>query len=225
MRLQRLQHTGAILLLGLTWPFLAYASSEQTFIHKVKQQAPHLKKRVLHLAWRAYHHGEQQNLDPQHILTIIDYSMPSSKKRLWVINMNKDHVKYHTLVAHGKGSGRLYAHHFSNHRGTHATSLGLFKTGHTYYGNDGYSLRLKGLEPHFNGKAYQRHIVMHSAWYVSQSIINKEGRLGRSWGCPALSKKVERSVVNTIKNGTLLLAYYPKKRWLQNSKYLKPLSA
>ena len=200
-------------------------TSHNHFIDQIKQQAPQLKKHVLKLAWRAYKHVREQNLDTQHIITIIDYSMPSSKKRMWVINAEQADVLFHTLVAHGKQSGQLYAKHFSNERHSHASSLGIFLTGHTYQGKHGYSLRLKGLEPNFNGNTRKRHVVIHSAWYVSEKLLQKQKRLGRSWGCPALSKKVEPKVVNTIKNGTMILAYYPKKQWLQHSQYLQPLSA
>lgn len=217
----------SFILLSLITPtvWAQFTPKQQRFVHDIKQQAPHLKKHVLQLAWRAYQHLQVQNLDSKHIITIIDYSMPSSKKRMWVINVDHDNVLFHTLVAHGKQSGKLYANHFSNKRHSHASSLGVFLTGHTYQGKHGYSLRLKGLEPQFNGNTFQRHVVIHSAWYVSQKLLQKQERLGRSWGCPALSKKVEHQVVSTIKNGTMILGYYPKQKWLHNSQYLKPLSA
>lgn len=225
MRLMRTLAHSFILFFLASSSWATHSIAQKQFVKSVKQQAPHLKKRVLRLAWRAYQHLQHQHLDSQHLITIIDYSMPSSKKRLWVINANNDHVLFHTLVAHGKQSGQLYAKHFSNKRHSHATSLGVFLTGHTYQGKHGYSLKLRGLEPHFNGNTFKRHVVIHSAWYVSQDLLHKQNRLGRSWGCPALSKKKEPQVVNTIKNGTMIFAYYPKKQWLNNSRYLQPVSA
>lgn len=184
-------------------------------------QAPNISTKVITKAIQAYKNAKHRGLVDKDIITVVDYSLPSAKKRLAVVNLNKAKVLYYTYVAHGKGSGLKYATHFSNRPGTEASSLGIYRTAQTYYGKHGYSLRLKGLNPEFNGAAYRRDIVVHSAWYVSQAFADKYGRMGRSWGCFALSKKVEKSVVNVIRGGTMLMAYYPDPQWLSTSPFFK----
>jgi hypothetical protein len=141
------------------------------------------------------------------LLTLIDYSLPSTAPRLWVLDLQHGKVLFHELVAHGAGSGDNYAVHFSNTDASRQTSLGLFLTGGTYEGGNGYSLRLRGLDPGINDLAEERTIVMHGAWYVSADQIRRYGRLGRSWGCPALPKAVAPRVIDTIKNGSFLFAW------------------
>jgi hypothetical protein len=194
--------------------------SKANAVKQIESQAPELKDRVLRLALKAYDKARAQGLDDQQLLSVIDYSDPSTQKRLWVLDMQHDTVLYHTLVAHGKASGANYAHYFSDRHSSDASSLGVFLTAKTYHDHHGLAMRLKGLDPGFNDQVYSRNVVMHSAWYVSQDFINKHGRLGRSFGCPALSKQVEPQVVNTIKNGSLLFVYYPDSNWLSHSKYL-----
>lgn len=179
-----------------------------------------LNPRVLQLALNAYSCASQAGLNKKQILTIIDYSLPSTDKRLWIINLANKQVLLNTLVAHGRGSGGLMAHFFSDIPSTHESSLGLFLTGSTYTGHNGNSLRLIGLEKGYNEQAYTRDIVIHGAWYASESVAKKLGRLGLSWGCPAVPKNQIKPVINYIKNGTLVFAYYPEKKWLENSKYL-----
>lgn len=187
---------------------------------QILSDSPHLKPQVLKLGLKAYQCAIKKNLDRQHLLTIIDYSMPSSKKRMWVIDVDHNRTLFHTYVSHGQGNGNLYATRFSNQFGSHATSIGLYRTGHTYIGHRGYSLRLHGLEKGFNNNAYKRLVVMHPAWYARHQMIDKYGRLGRSWGCPALSPQISKKVIHTIKDGTLVFAYYPNARWLHKSQYL-----
>jgi len=140
-------------------------------------------------------------------LTIIDYSLPSTQPRLWVLDLAKGKVLFHELVAHGAGSGDKYATRFSNVENSRATSLGLFLTGGTYEGGNGYSLTLKGLDAGVNDQAEARHVVMHGAWYVSEDHARQFGMLGRSWGCPALSQTVAPEVIDTIKGGSFVYAY------------------
>ena len=153
------------------------------------------------------------------LLTIIDYSKPSTIPRLWVIDRATGRVLFTELVAHGRGSGENLATRFSNEDGSLQSSLGMFLTGDTYVGSNGYSLRLRGLEPGFNDHAWDRAIVMHGAAYV-RSGMEAQGRLGRSWGCPALSLSSARTVIDTIKGGSLIFAYYPDSQWLQQSRFL-----
>ena len=153
-------------------------------------------------------------------LTVIDYSRPSTQKRLWVFDLRERALLYEELVAHGSGSGMKMATSFSNLPETHQSSLGLFRTDETYTGRNGYSLRLHGLDAGFNDNAYERAIVMHGAPYVSEDAIKLQGRLGRSWGCPALRAGVAREVIDTVKGNGLVFAYYPDPKWLESSKYL-----
>ncbi len=153
-------------------------------------------------------------------LTVIDYSKPSTEKRLWVFDLTSRELIYEELVAHGQGSGENLARQFSNDAESHRTSLGLFKTADTYVGKNGYSLRLDGLDKGVNDHARDRAIVMHGAPYVSDTFARANGRLGRSWGCPAVSADVARQMIDRVKGGGLVFAYYPDANWLKTSKYL-----
>jgi hypothetical protein len=158
-------------------------------------------------------------------LTVIDYSKPSTEKRLWVFDMRTRAVLYEELVAHGMGTGDNMASSFSNEPDSHKTSLGLFVTEGTYVGKNGYSLRLNGLDEGFNDRARERAIVMHGAPYVSAAFAQAQGRLGRSWGCPALREAVAREVIDRVKGGNLVFAYYPDAQWLKTSQYLGDCAA
>jgi L,D-transpeptidase-like protein len=153
-------------------------------------------------------------------LTIIDYSRPSSEKRLWVFDLRLRELLHEELVAHGQGSGEQTASRFSNEPETHMSSLGLFVTEDTYVGKNGYSLRLRGLDRGFNDRAHERAIVMHGASYVSAEFVRTFGRLGRSWGCPALRQETAREVIDRVKGGSLLFVYYPDQNWLRSSRFL-----
>ena len=165
--------------------------------------------------------GKVQN---DRLLTVIDYSRASTQPRLWVLDLEHEQLLFEELVAHGRGSGENFATRFSNADGSHQTSLGLFRTADTYVGGNGYSLRLDGLEAGFNDRARERAIVMHGAPYVSNDNVRTVGRLGRSHGCPALRPSIARSVIDTIKQGSLVFAYYPDKNWLQGSRFLNGCS-
>jgi hypothetical protein len=141
------------------------------------------------------------------LLTVIDYSLPSTEPRLWVLDLGSGKVLFHELVAHGAGSGDKFATRFSNVNDSRATSLGLFLTGDTYEGGNGYSLKLKGLDQGINDRAEERHIVMHGAWYVSADHARQYGMLGRSWGCPALSAADAKPVIDAIKGGSFVFSY------------------
>jgi len=153
-------------------------------------------------------------------LTVIDYSKPSTEKRLWVFDLRSHELVYEELVAHGQGSGGNVPTLFSNDPDTHRTSLGLFVTADTYVGKNGYSLRLDGLDRGFNDRARERAIVMHGAPYVSSEFAHAQGHLGRSWGCPALEADVAREVIDRVKGGGLIFAYYPDQQWLNASQFL-----
>jgi L,D-transpeptidase catalytic domain len=153
-------------------------------------------------------------------LTVIDYSKPSTERRLWVFDLKSRELLYEELVAHGQGSGANMATQFSNEAETHQTSLGLFVTDTTYVGKNGYSLRLDGLDEGVNDRARDRAIVMHGAPYVSEAFVKANGRLGRSWGCPAISADVAREMIDRVKGGGLVFAYYPDAGFLKSSRYL-----
>lgn len=153
-------------------------------------------------------------------LTVIDYSKPSSQKRLWVYDLTTRELLYEELVAHGQGSGANLATEFSNQPDSHQTSLGLFVTDETYVGRNGYSLRLDGLDKGVNDRARERAIVMHGAPYVSPAFVKANGRLGRSHGCPAVSDAVARDLIDKVKGGGLVFAYHPDAGFLKSSKYL-----
>ena len=153
-------------------------------------------------------------------LTIIDYSRPSVEPRLWVFDLASGRLLFKELVAHGRNSGDNMATRFSDAMNSHQSSLGLFVTRDTYVGNNGYSLRLDGLEPGFNGRARDRAIVMHGAPYVNAALSNSQGRIGRSWGCPALREAVARDVIDTIRGGGVIFSYYPDDTWLHQSRFL-----
>jgi hypothetical protein len=153
-------------------------------------------------------------------LTVIDYSRPSTKPRLWVLDLVTGKVLFEELVAHGQGSGGNLATKFSDKLDSHQSSLGLFLTQETYTGKHGYSLRLQGLEDGVNSRARERAIVVHGAKYVSAASVSALGRLGRSWGCPALGPNVAARVIDTIKGGSLIFSYYPDKAWLAGLKFL-----
>ena len=154
------------------------------------------------------------------LLTLIDYSRPSTTRRLWVIDIETGRVLFEELVAHGRASGGNLTSHFSNEPGSLASSLGLFLTGETYVGSNGYSLRLEGLEEGVNHRAFERAIVMHGAPYVDDVLARKQGRIGRSWGCPALREAIARDVIDTVRGGGVIFSYYPDEKWLTTSRFL-----
>jgi hypothetical protein len=160
------------------------------------------------------------DIDAPPTLTIIDYSRPSVEPRLWVFDMKRRELLFNELVAHGRNTGENMSVHFSDTLNSRQSSIGLFVTDETYVGSNGYSLRLDGLEPGFNSHARERAIVMHGAPYVNTEIAKTQGRIGRSWGCPALREAVARDVIDTIRGGGVIFSYYPDTDWLKSSKYL-----
>ena len=153
------------------------------------------------------------------ILTIIDFSMPSSAKRLWVIDMENNTVLYNSVVSHGMNSGGDYATSFSNAQNSNKSSLGFYATAETYNGKNGFSMKLDGLEAGVNSNARARAVVMHGAYYANPDILNSQSYLGRSQGCPALPEALNKKVINTIKGKSCLFIYHPSR----TSKYAKSL--
>ena len=153
-------------------------------------------------------------------LTVIDFSRPSTEKRMWVYDLHSRALLFHELVAHGRGSGNNMATAFSNVPESNQSSLGLFRTAEAYIGKHGLSLRLDGLERGINDRARERAIVIHGADYVNGATAQAQGRLGRSLGCPAVRPEVAAALINAVKGGGLLFAYYPQSSWLEGSTYL-----
>lgn len=154
------------------------------------------------------------------IITIADFSKASNEKRLYVINLLEGKLLFHTLVAHGRNSGKNYATEFSNKLSSYKSSLGFYLTLDPYYGDNGYSLKLEGLEKGINDHAFERAIVIHGSNYVSDQIAYK-GTIGRSFGCPAVPLKQSKSIINTVKKGSVLFIYHPNKNYLNQSELLR----
>ena len=154
------------------------------------------------------------------LLTVIDFNLPSTEKRLFVLDLAKKEVLFVSYVSHGRNSGENYATSFSNRNGSHQSSLGFYRTAGTYQGGNGYSLLLDGLEEGINDQARPRAIVIHGADYCSEDVIRSSGRLGRSFGCPALPRELTKPIINTIKDGSLLFIYANRTDYLAMSKVL-----
>jgi len=163
---------------------------------------------------------QQGVLSNKKLLSIIDFSKSSTKKRFYTIDLDKHQVKYYTYVSHGKNTGEDVAKAFSNIIHSNQSSLGFYITAETYVGSKGYSLKLDGVEKGFNDNLRERAVVMHEAEYVSEYWIKHYGRLGRSQGCPALPKGIAKEVIDDIKNHTAIFAYYDDKTYLSASPYL-----
>lgn len=191
---------------GLSLSAILFASPA---VAAVFPQSPEgLSPKVLAMALDAVDSAHARGVSGRDdLLTVIDYSLPSTTPRLWVLDLARGKVLFHELVAHGRGSGDVYATRFSNAPNSLETSLGLYLTGGVYEGGNGYSLRLRGLDKGLNDQAEPRNIVMHGAWYVSAEHARQYGRLGRSWGCPALPVDSARPVIDAIKSGSFLFAY------------------
>ncbi|MGM0521550.1 MAG: murein L,D-transpeptidase catalytic domain family protein [Pseudomonadota bacterium] len=184
--------------------------------HQLKQLAPQATPEALRMAAEAL-----SCADPNaERLAVIDYSLPSSEQRMWVFDLHQHKLLFEELVSHGQGSGDALAEAFSNTPDSHQTSLGLFRTMNSYYGRNGYSLRLDGLEPQVNDLAFERAIVIHGADYVSEDFIDQTGRLGRSYGCPAVRADVTYPLINSLKEEQYVFAYYPDPEWLATSTFL-----
>lgn len=205
-------------LLGLSWLPTSNSWLQKELV--TLKQVSNIDKNVLRLSLKAYQKASQLGLNKKQLITIIDYSKPSTEKRLWVIDLKSGKTLFNTWVSHGKNSGGTFATSFSNHQGSLKSSIGVFLTENPYVGGNGISLKLKGLERGVNDKAYQRKIVIHGAPYVNPDIIKRYGHIGRSWGCPAVSKNLARSLIDTIKGNTLVFAYYPDRNWLTHSTFL-----
>jgi hypothetical protein len=168
-----------------------------------------------------YYKLTDKNLIDKQILTIIDFSLSSKKERMWVMDMSKNKILYHTVVSHGKNTGSEFATKFSNIKNSKQSSLGFFITGETYFGKNGLSLFIDGMEKQFNSNARERYVVIHGANYANPSAIKNLGRLGRSYGCPALPTAISQEIIDLIKNKSVLYIYSDDKTYAKNSKMIQ----
>ena len=182
-------------------------------IQAVTRQAETLDKSVLKKAIKAYEEAQEDGLARSPLLTIVDYGKPSYEPRLWVVDVKRKKVLYEEYVSHGSGSGDVYAKNFSNKPESHQSSIGVFVTQKPYYGKNGYSLRVEGLEEDVNDLAKERGIVVHGGDYVREEYIERYGKAGRSHGCFVVSDRVNRQLINTIQDGSVIYVYSPKRSW------------
>lgn len=195
-------------------------SLPQPRLAELQLAAPDASPEVLGSALQAMQCAAGNGMPASRRLAVIDYSLPSSTPRLWVFDLETRRLLFRELVAHGRNTGELMATRFSNDLDSRTSSLGLFRTLDTYQGSNGYSLRMQGLEPGFNDRAEERAIVMHGAPYVTEDHVRRFGRIGRSWGCPAVRLGVARQIIDTLKGGQFVFSWYPDSQWLHASRYL-----
>jgi hypothetical protein len=176
---------------------------------------------IFELSMIGYYNLKKRNLLRKDApITIIDYRKPSTAERLYVIDLDSRNLLYSSLVAHGKNTGDECAQFFSNEPGSCKSSMGFYVTEKTYSGKHGYSLNLKGVDAPFNTNAKCRRIVIHGADYVSREHIEKHGKLGKSWGCPALPQELSEGIIDAIKDGSCLFIYYNDKSYLEKSQFV-----
>jgi hypothetical protein len=199
---------------------LAASPSKLPLMDSLARSAPGLDQKALRHALAAMQCAVNNGSEPAQRLAVIDYSLPSSQRRLWLFDLKARRLLLNDFVAHGRQSGENFANRFSNEEGSHQSSLGLFRTAESYQGKHGYSLRMDGLEQGINDRARERAIVIHAANYVNPGLVRSQGRIGRSLGCPALRPQVARMVIDKLKGGQFMFAWYPDKQWLQSSAYL-----
>lgn len=180
-----------------------------------------LSRQAYEMAMDGYHYlVKTGRIANDKIISIVDFSLPSSQKRLFVIDLDNSKLLFNTYVAHGVNSGRETASDFSNRPESNKSSLGFYETRTTYMGGNGYSLRLEGLEPGINDNAARRDIVVHGAAYVSEDLVRSQGYIGRSWGCPAVPEKLHKPIIDKIKNGTCMFIYSNNRNYLEHSRIL-----
>lgn len=199
---------------------MAASADYRPVVESLSRVAPTLDVQVLTHAVAAMQCAVNNGATPAQRLAVIDFSLPSSERRLWIFDLEQRRLLLEEFVAHGMKSGENLATSFSNVLGSHQSSIGLFRTAESYSGKHGYSLRMDGLEPGVNDLARERAIVIHPADYVNPAWIATQGRIGRSQGCPAVRPEVARMVVDSLKGGQFMFSWYPDQDWLQSSAYL-----
>ncbi len=188
-------------------------------------EATGLRAGVFGKALDAFEKAYTRGLSSSTVVTVIDYELHSSDKRLWVIDLSQQSILFHDYTTHGQGSDRNHdgkLDSVSNTPNSNQSNVGLLRTAETYTGRHGESLRMDGLEPGFNDNARDRAIVVHSAPYADDRYVERHGKTGRSHGCPALDPDSAGDIIQTIQGGKLVFAYYPDPKWLEQSTFLKP---
>ena len=205
-----------------TNPIKSHTTSKSLLYDSMKLNALGLSKQAFNYAVKGFNYLRSAGrLNNDNILSIVDFSLPSSKKRLFVIDMENFKVLFNTYVAHGRNSGKEYANQFSNRPESFKSSLGFYITKGTYNGEHGFSLQLEGEEKGINDNALSRAIVIHCADYVDESFIKSKGYIGRSLGCPALPIKYYKPIIEEIKNGTCFFMFSPNSKYLSHSRLLQ----
>lgn len=210
----------AMTLCAMCSPAFAADTHNQTLYNSLAHAAPELNPQALQSALNAMQCAVNSGARQAERLAVIDYSQPSTARRLWIFDLRKKSLVLRDLVAHGQKSGENFATQFSNRVGSYQSSLGLFRTQESYQGSHGYSLRMDGLEPGFNDRARDRDLVIHAADYVNPLWSERQGRIGRSLGCPAVRPQVARQVIDKLKDGQFMFSWYPDQHWLKASAYL-----
>lgn len=198
---------------------------EKIILSEYEQFKFHKNEKISFEAFKYAYQGYINLLDAgmlknKNILSICDFTLSSNTKRFWVLDISQHKVLYHTLVAHGAGTGEEFAVHFSNIPESHQSSQGFYITLDTYMGNNGYSLKLSGVDDEYNSNALDRAIVIHGAPYVSESFAKENKRLGRSHGCPALPQEIAPKIIDIIKDGTCYFIFQPCNQYLCKSVWI-----
>ncbi len=189
-----------------------------TMYDSMKLDQSGLNQKAFEYAWRGYHNLlKQGRLKKSYVLTVCDFTQASSSKRLYVIDVEHKKLLYNTYVSHGMNSGVEYATSFSNKANSFKSSLGFFVTSKTYFGRNGLSLKVQGLEKGYNDLAAKRHIVLHGSDYISPEYLKNNGEMGRSLGCAAMPNAMSPKIIKTIKNGSCLFIYHPTVNYLTHS--------
>ncbi|MBS0351135.1 MAG: murein L,D-transpeptidase catalytic domain family protein [Proteobacteria bacterium] len=199
-----------IILIAIFIPFkIAYSASYTDHIEKISKNTQ-LSEKVVRLALRGYQYAAAHSQVKKKILTIVDYTKPSIMKRMYVIDLETDRLLMNVWVAHGHNTGNLTSIHFSNRAESKESSVGVFVTEGTYYGHEGKSMVIKGLEKNVNDNAKMRHLVVHAAPYVSSTFAHATGRMGRSYGCLAVNSHDLAQLIALTQGGSVIFSYAPE---------------
>lgn len=214
-------HSAAALISPVPTGTISFFDEKKSLFDSLELDQFGLSRHVYELALKGMTKLRLLDKVQHNILTIVDFSKPSTTKRLFVIDLDLGQLLFNTWVAHGRNSGQIYAQNFSNKPRSKKSSLGFYVTGSPYIGSNGYSLKLLGVEPGVNSLAAARGIVIHGANYVSENQISSQGYLGRSQGCPAVAPEINDSLIETIKEGSCLFIYHPTASYIHRSSLLR----
>lgn len=214
-------HSAAALITPIPSGTLSFFDEKKTLFDSLELEQYGLSRKVYEMALKGMTKLRLLDKVQHNILTIADFSKPSTTKRLFVIDLDLGELVFNTWVAHGRNSGQVFAQNFSNKPRSKKSSLGFYVTGSPYYGSNGYSLKLLGVEPGVNSLAAARGIVIHGANYVSEDQISSQGYLGRSQGCPAVAPEINEALIETIKEGSCLFIYHPTATYIHRSSLLR----